>query len=134
MTIGWCNEFCLISLNESISLLEILEPSFSPGSINSMKCQAAIDDIRYIIKAIEDIESTDEFIDPEGAEVEVYKDALVTYREWIGGLIIPPPTEIPEWSGNNEMLEEMRIRGEEMKEKWMRLGEGRGESTEENGD
>ncbi|UCE27459.1 MAG: hypothetical protein JSW52_01525 [Candidatus Coatesbacteria bacterium] len=99
-----------------------------------MKCQAAIDDIRYIIKAIEDIESTDEFIDPEGAEVEVYKDALVTYREWIGGLIIPPPTEIPEWSGNNEMLEEMRIRGEEMKEKWMRLGEGRGESTEENGD
>jgi hypothetical protein len=99
-----------------------------------MRCQAAIDDIRYVIKAIEDIESTDELIDSEGAEVEVYRDALSTYREWIGELIAPLPPEIPEWYGDNEMLEEWKTRGEEMKEKWMRYGEGRSESTEENGD
>jgi hypothetical protein len=134
MTIGWYNKSCLISLNESISLLETLEPSFNPGSTDLTKCQAAIDDIRYIIKAVEDIESTDELIDPEGAEVVRYKDALVTHREWIGGLIIALPPEIPEWYEDIEMLEERKTRGDELKEKWMRYREKPSESTGENGD
>jgi hypothetical protein len=133
-TLGWDNEYCLISLNKSISLLEVLEPGFSAGSVNSRNCKTAISDIRYIKEAIEDIDSTGELLDPKGTEAEGYKDALVVYREWIDGILNPVPPERPEDYPTEEMIEEWERRAEEMKKKWERLKEERGESTEGNSD
>jgi hypothetical protein len=133
-TLGWDNEYCLTSLNKSISLLEVLEPAFSAGSVNSMNCKTVISDIKYIKEAIEDIESTDESIDPKGDKAKDYKSALVVYREWIGELLTPVPPEKPGGYPTEEMVEEWERRAEEMKEKWMRLEEGRSGSTEENSD
>lgn len=123
-TLGWDNVYCSITLDKSVSLLDVLRPSFSAGSTNLAKCDSAIIDLGNIKTTVDTYIMEGKGLDPKGTEATGYKKTIRKYRDWIGGLLSPgaPPKEpIPEWEGDL-MKEKWHERGEMMKEKWAERG------------
>jgi hypothetical protein len=119
-TLGWDNFYCSITLDKSVSLLEILRPSFTAGSNNLAKCDSATKDLGNIKTTLDTYIMEGKGVDPKGTEAKDYKKTIRNYRDWIGGLISPaaPKKEpIPDWQGDL-MKEKWNERGEMLKKKW----------------
>jgi hypothetical protein len=119
-TLGWDNVYCSITLDKSVTLLEVLRPSFSAGSTNLGKCDSAMTDLGNIKTSVDDYILEGKGLDPKSTDAKNYKKTIRTYRDWIRGLIAPaaPKAEpIPEWKGDL-MKKKWDERGEMMKKKW----------------
>jgi hypothetical protein len=119
-TLGWDNVYCSITLDKSVTLLEVLRPSFSAGSTNLGKCDSAMTDLGNIKTTVDNYILEGKGLDPKGTDAKNYKKTIRTYRDWIRGLIAPaaPKEEpIPEWKGDL-MKKKWDERGEMMKKKW----------------
>ena len=118
-TLGWDNVYCSITLDKSVSLLDVLRPSFTAGSTNLAKCDSATKDLGNIKTTLDTYIMEGKGIDPKGTEAKGYKTTIRKYRDWIGGILSPaaPAKEIPDWEGDL-MKEKWHERGELMKKKW----------------
>ncbi len=118
-TLGWDNIFCSITLDKSVTLLDVLRPSFKAGSTNLGKCDSAIKDLGNVKTTVDDYIIEGKGLDPDSTDAKTYKKTIRTYRLWIKGLISPgaPKEPIPEWEGDL-MKEKWHERGEDMKKKW----------------
>jgi hypothetical protein len=118
-TLGWDNVYCSITLDKSVSLLEVLRPSFSAGSTNLGKCDSAVTDLGNIQTTLDAYIMEGKGLDPTSTEAEGYKKKIRAYRDWIRSLLYPasPKEPIPEWKGDL-MKKKWNERGEMMKKKW----------------
>ncbi|UCE28122.1 MAG: hypothetical protein JSW52_05070 [Candidatus Coatesbacteria bacterium] len=123
-TLGWDNVYCSITLDKSISLLDVLRPSFTAGSTNLAKCDSATKDLGNIKTTLDTYIMEGTGLDPKGTDAKTHKKTIRKYRDWIGGLISPtaPKEPISEWEGDL-MKEKWHERGEMMKEKWAERGQ-----------
>jgi hypothetical protein len=118
-TLGWDNVYSSITLDKSVTLLEVLRPSFSAGSTNLGKCDSAMTDLGNIKTSVDNYILEGKGLDPKGTDAKNYKKTIRTYRDWIRGLLAPaaPKEPIPEWKGDL-MKKKWDERGEMMKKKW----------------